>query len=82
MAPLRLRRRAELGLRTLRESGGETYRGERPAKCAVIVTPEKLIVDSPDGDNKKGRHYGGANTRKGSYIYENRFRDRNGQQGA
>ena len=31
----------------------ETYRGERPAKCAVIVTPEKLIVASPDGNNKK-----------------------------
>ena len=31
----------------------ETYRGERPVKCAVIVTPEKLIVASPDGNNKK-----------------------------
>lgn len=29
----------------------ETYRGERPAKCAVIVTPEKLIVASPNNDN-------------------------------
>ena len=31
----------------------ETYRGERPVKCAVIVTPEKLIVASPNDDNKR-----------------------------
>ena len=31
----------------------ETYHGEHPAKCAVVVTPEKLIVASPNGDNKK-----------------------------
>lgn len=31
----------------------DTYHGEHPAKCAVIVTPEKLIVASPNGDNKK-----------------------------
>ena len=31
----------------------ETYRGARPAKCAVIVTPEKLIVASPNDDNKR-----------------------------
>ncbi len=35
----------------------ETCRGERPAKCAVIVTPEKLIVASPNGDNKKDCQY-------------------------
>ena len=31
----------------------ETYHGARPAKCAVIVTPEKLIVASPNNDNKR-----------------------------
>ena len=31
----------------------ETYHGERPAKCAVIVTPEKLIVASPNNDNRR-----------------------------
>ena len=31
----------------------ETYRGERPVQCAVIVTPEKLIVASPNDDNKR-----------------------------
>ena len=31
----------------------DTYHGACPAKCAVIVTPERLIVASPNGDNKK-----------------------------
>ena len=31
----------------------ETYHGEHPVKCAVVVTPEKLIVASPNGNNKK-----------------------------
>jgi len=31
----------------------DTFKGAHPAKCAVIVTPEKLIVASPTGDNKK-----------------------------
>ena len=31
----------------------ETYHGARPVKCAVIVTPEKLIVASPNDDNKR-----------------------------
>ena len=31
----------------------ETFRGAHPAKCAVLVTPEKLIVASPNGDNKR-----------------------------
>lgn len=31
----------------------DTFRGAHPAKCAVIVTPEKLIVASPNGENKK-----------------------------
>ena len=31
----------------------DTYHGEHSARCAVIVTPEKLIVASPNGDNKK-----------------------------
>ena len=31
----------------------DTFHGAQSAKCAVIVTPEKLIVASPNGDNKK-----------------------------
>ena len=31
----------------------DTYHGEHPAKCVVMITPEKLIVASPNGDNKK-----------------------------
>ena len=31
----------------------DTFHGAHPAKCVVIVTPEKLIVASPNGDNKK-----------------------------
>lgn len=31
----------------------DTYHGAIPAKCAVVVTPEKLIVASPNGENKK-----------------------------
>ena len=31
----------------------DTFHGAYPAKCAVIVTPEKLIVASPNKDNKK-----------------------------
>lgn len=30
-----------------------TFHGARPARCAVIVTPEKLIVASPNGENRK-----------------------------
>ena len=31
----------------------DTFKGAYPLKCAVIVTPEKVIVASPNGDNKK-----------------------------
>jgi len=31
----------------------ETYHGAHPAKCAVIVTPERLIVASPTEQNKE-----------------------------
>ena len=31
----------------------DTFKGAYKAKCAVIVTPEKLIVASPNGNNKK-----------------------------
>ena len=31
----------------------DTFHGALPAKCAVVVTPEKLLVASPNGDNKK-----------------------------
>lgn len=31
----------------------DTYRGERPLKCAVVVTPEKLIVASPNAHNRE-----------------------------
>lgn len=31
----------------------DTFKGAFPAKCALIVTPEELIVASPNGDNKK-----------------------------
>lgn len=31
----------------------DTFKGAFPAKCAVIVTPEKLIVASPSGQNKQ-----------------------------
>ena len=31
----------------------DTFHGAQSAKCAVIVTPEKLIVASPNGENKK-----------------------------
>ena len=31
----------------------DTFKGAFPAKCAVIVTPEKLIVASPNGQNKE-----------------------------
>ena len=31
----------------------DTFKGAYQAKCAVIVTPEKLIVASPNGENKK-----------------------------
>ena len=31
----------------------DTYHGMCPVKCAVIITPEQLIVASPNGDNKK-----------------------------
>ena len=30
-----------------------TYRGACPAKCVVVVTPEKLIVAAPNAGNKK-----------------------------
>ena len=30
----------------------DTFHGAYPAKCAVIVTPERLIVASPNGNNK------------------------------
>lgn len=31
----------------------DTFKGAFPAKCAVVVTPEKLIVASPNGQNKQ-----------------------------
>lgn len=31
----------------------ETYHGEHPVKCAVIITPEKLIVASPNEHNRE-----------------------------
>ena len=31
----------------------DTFKGAMPAKCAVVVTPEKLIVTSPTGQNKQ-----------------------------
>ncbi len=31
----------------------ETYHGACPARCAVIITPKRLIVATPNGDNKK-----------------------------
>ena len=31
----------------------ETYRGAHPVRCVVIVTPEKLIVASPNDGNKR-----------------------------
>ena len=31
----------------------ETYHGTCPARCVVMITPEKLIVATPNGDNKK-----------------------------
>ena len=30
----------------------DTYHGACPAKCVVMITPEKLIVASPNGENK------------------------------
>lgn len=31
----------------------DTFKGACALKCAIIVTPQKLIVASPNGDNKK-----------------------------
>ena len=31
----------------------DTFHGEQSAKCAVIVTPEKLIVASPNEENRQ-----------------------------
>ena len=31
----------------------QTYHGAHPVKCAVIVTPERLIVATPNDDNKR-----------------------------
>lgn len=31
----------------------DTFKGAFPAKCAIVVTPEKIIVASPNADNKK-----------------------------
>lgn len=31
----------------------DTFKGAFPCKCAVAVTPEKLIVATPNGDNRK-----------------------------
>ncbi len=31
----------------------DTFKGAIPARCAVVVTPEKLIVASPNGQNKQ-----------------------------
>ena len=31
----------------------QTYHGTHPVKCAVIVTPERLIVATPNDDNKR-----------------------------
>ena len=31
----------------------DTFKGAHPAKCAIIVTPTQMIVNSPNGDNNK-----------------------------
>ena len=31
----------------------ETYHGSHPAKCVVLVTPERLIVATPNEENKR-----------------------------
>lgn len=31
----------------------DTFKGAFPAKCAIVVTPEKVIVATPAADNKK-----------------------------
>ena len=31
----------------------ETFHGLYAAKCAIMITPERLIVASPNGENKK-----------------------------
>ncbi|MBQ9044433.1 MAG: pyridoxamine 5'-phosphate oxidase family protein [Oscillospiraceae bacterium] len=31
----------------------DTFKGALPCKCAIAVTPEKVIVASPNGDNRK-----------------------------
>ena len=31
----------------------DTFKGAMPAKCAVVVSPEKLIVASPNSQNKQ-----------------------------
>lgn len=31
----------------------DTFKGAMPAKCAIVVTPERIICSSPSADNKK-----------------------------
>lgn len=31
----------------------DTFKGAMPAKCALVITPERVIVASPSPDNKK-----------------------------
>ena len=31
----------------------DTFKGALPCKCAIAVTPEQVIVASPNGDNRK-----------------------------
>lgn len=31
----------------------DTFKGKRKLKCAIEITPQKLIAASPNGDNKK-----------------------------
>ena len=31
----------------------DTFKGAHPAKCAIIVTPTRMIINSPNADNNK-----------------------------
>ena len=31
----------------------DTFKGAHPAKCAIVVTPTQMIVNSPNADNNK-----------------------------
>ena len=36
-----------------RKLADDTFKGAFPAKCAIVVTPEKLIVASPNAQNRQ-----------------------------